>query len=284
MRLRPATAADLPALAAVQRSYDITWFGAPEHNEDEVCEWLELADAVSVAESGDRAVAFGNKSRTGSALVLDPTADVAAATGLLVPWLAQVGAPDTEVLDRDDALRSALVAAGWRHQYSSFELLRRVTDQWTRAAPVWPDGVVTRPFEPGQDAQVHHLVYAEAGWADVAGHHMRDLAEWQQIFLAGRPPAERPLVAWRHGRPVGVALLRVFSDRTGWVAQLAVARGERGRGLGRALLLAAFERLVAAGATKVGLSVIATNRAALRLYLDVGLRNDREWQTFTAGP
>src|SRR3954453_4854030 len=101
MRLRPATAADLPALAAVQRSYDLTWFGAPEHNEDEVCEWLELADAVSGAESGDRAVAFGNKSRTGSALVLDPTADVAATTGLLVPWLAPGGAPGNEARGPD---------------------------------------------------------------------------------------------------------------------------------------------------------------------------------------
>jgi hypothetical protein len=29
--------------------------------------------------------------------------------------------------------------------------------------------------------------------------------------------------------------------------------------------------------------VIATNRAALQLYLGLGLRVDREWQTYAAG-
>ena len=81
---------------------------------------------------------------------------------------------------------------------------------------------------------------------------------------------------------VGAATLRVFDDGLGWVAQLAVAPGERGHGLGRALLQASFAELVDAGATRLGLAVQAANRGALRLYLDVGLGVDREWQTFRA--
>jgi ribosomal protein S18 acetylase RimI-like enzyme len=61
---------------------------------------------------------------------------------------------------------------------------------------------------------------------------------------------------------------------------LAVARSERGQGLGRALLLESFRRRIAAGAAQLGLSVVATNRAALRLYLGIGLTVEREWQTF----
>jgi ribosomal protein S18 acetylase RimI-like enzyme len=73
---------------------------------------------------------------------------------------------------------------------------------------------------------------------------------------------------------------RIFSDGAGWVSQLAVARSERGRGLGRALLLESFRRRLAVGATLLGLSVQAVNRSAIGLYLDVGLTVDREWQRF----
>jgi hypothetical protein len=38
--------------------------------------------------------------------------------------------------------------------------------------------------------------------------------------------------------------------------------------------------LVDQGTTRLGLSVLAANRSALQLYLDAGLRIDREWQTF----
>ena len=84
-------------------------------------------------------------------------------------------------------------------------------------------------------------------------------------------------------RLVGVALGHTFSDGAGWVAQLAVAEDHRGRGLGRALLLEALRRRVAAGATALGLSVSALNPDALRLYLDVGLVVDREWRTYLPG-
>lgn len=60
------------------------------------------------------------------------------------------------------------------------------------------------------------------------------------------------------------------------------AKEERGRGLGRAMLLEALRRRVAGGATSLGLSVQATNRGALGLYLDVGLRVDREFRTYRA--
>jgi ribosomal protein S18 acetylase RimI-like enzyme len=89
------------------------------------------------------------------------------------------------------------------------------------------------------------------------------------------------VLAWRGERLVGVAIGRMFSDGTGWVAQLAVAKDERGQGLGRALLLEALRRRRAAGATSVGLGVQHENRGALTLYLDVGLTIDREWMQYT---
>ena len=83
-------------------------------------------------------------------------------------------------------------------------------------------------------------------------------------------------------RFVGVSLVRTFSDGLGWISQLAVAPSMRGRGLGRALVLESFRRLVAAGATSLGLGVMAANRGALGLYRSLGLSIDREWQLWDA--
>jgi ribosomal protein S18 acetylase RimI-like enzyme len=279
-RLRPATPADLPALTELQRAYDTAFFGEPEHDVDEVREWLDLGDVTCVVQDGAAIVGAAIKHRTGSAALVGPATDRAGVAARLVSWLAEVGAPNTEALERDAALRDALAAAGWRHDYSSFELFRAVGGGWQRPAAQWPDGVQVRRFAPGQEDALHALIYTDAGWADVRGHYYRDRAEWARLFLTGRTPDERPVLAWRGDRPVGAVLVRLFSDRTGWIAQLAVARTERGRGLGRALLLEGLDRLAAAGATKLGLAVVAGNRAALALYLDVGLEIDREWQTF----
>jgi mycothiol synthase len=282
MILRDAGPDDLSEITALQIAFDRAWFGRPEHDEDEVREWVELGDRLVVVQDGDRLVGAGNRWRTGSALIVDPGADAAAALALLVPWLAEVGAPDTEVLDRDEAAVRALTAAGWRYEHSTFDLLRPLEPGWTRPAAEWPAGVEVRELAPDEEPRLHELIYEAAGWAEVAGHHYRDLDEWHRIFLAGRRPEERPIVAVEDGRLIGAALPRLFSDGTGWIAQLAVDRAARGRGLGRALLVTGLERMVTAGATQLGLAVLGENRAALRLYLDVGLRVDREWQSFAA--
>ena len=63
----------------------------------------------------------------------------------------------------DVALRDALAAAGWRHDYSSFELFRAVGNGWQRPAPRWPDGVRVRPLTQGQEDALHALIYTDAG-------------------------------------------------------------------------------------------------------------------------
>lgn len=277
--LRPYRPADLPAVAELQARYETAWFGRPEHDADEVKEQLDLADEIVLLEKDGRVIGVGARWRTGSSVMVDPQSNGSVRQPFLA-WLAETEASNTEVLDRDEALRSALAAAGWRPAFSAFDLIRPVSADWQFAAPEWPPGVEPRPFTPSDAEAVHELIYLDAGWADVPGHHARDFDEWHRIFLAGRGADEPPVIAWRDGRPVGAALLRLFSDGTGWVAQLAVARSERGQGLGRALLLEGFRRMRAAGATSLGLAVMAANRGALQLYLGVGLTIDREWQTW----
>lgn len=280
--LREATVEDIPSLAALHRAYDVAWFGAAEKDEDEVREEFALADVTCLVEAGGRVLGAGNRSRTSSSLVIDPAGDAGAALRLLVPWLVAGGARETDVLDRDEQLRAALEEAGWRHVRSAFELVRQVSQDWTPAEPEWPAGIEVRPFGAGDAQRVHALVYVDAAWSAVPGHNPRDFGEWRRIFVDGRAEHEAPVLAWRGDRLVGAALGRVFSDGTGWVAQLAVARDEQGRGLGRALLLETLRRRMDAGATSLGLGVMATNPGALRLYQDVGLEIEREWQIYAA--
>lgn len=65
--------------------------------------------------------------------------------------------------------------------------------------------------------QVEALSSDAPGWADVPGHTVRDLDEWVDLFVAGEDP-DQQVVAQADGRPVGVALGKVFPDGTGWVA------------------------------------------------------------------
>ena len=282
---RPATQDDLPLIVDLQRRFDLAWFGASEHSPDEVAEFLgyaePLPDGSLLVFDGARLIGFALRFGTDTALTIDPDVDDAAVLALLLPWFAQ--APGrTEVLSRDAAAVGAIEAAGWRYDKSTFDLLVAVGDGLTLAAPKWPDGVVVRDFDLADVQAIHRLIYVDAAWAEVPGHPERDFDEWQRIFVTPHTRPELQVIAWRGNRIVGVAMGRIWDDGTGWIAQLATAKDERGRGLGRALLLEGLHRRVAAGATSLGLSVQASNEAALTLYLDAGLEIDREFRTYLA--
>jgi ribosomal protein S18 acetylase RimI-like enzyme len=111
------------------------------------------------------------------------------------------------------------------------------------------------------------LIYVDAAWPSVPAHAERDLDSWREKERRCRSM----FLARRDGRPVGwVSVCLLHSDR-GHISTLAVATGERGRGLGRALLLHAFSDLQSAGARGLALAVEADNETALGLYRCVDL-------------
>jgi ribosomal protein S18 acetylase RimI-like enzyme len=285
MHIRPATAADVPALTDLFGRHDTAWFGAVEESEKEIADRLgsveDLATNTALVFDGEGLLGAAMRWRTDTTLIVAPDIDPHPVYDQLVPWLAAGTPSHVEVLGRDDALREYLEARGWRHRRSSFELFGKVDDTLHLDRPLRPDGITVRGFGPDDAAAVHHLIYVDAGWADVPGHHYRELTEWRSIFLGDWFRPDEQVLAWRGERLVGVALTRHWDDGTGWISQLATARDERRHGLGRALLLQALATLVAAGASQLGLSVLAQNRGALGLYRSVGLEIDREWMQFT---
>lgn len=282
---RPATRADLALASELSARAETAWFGAPESDESEIGEHFDRVRDFETDSrllfDGDRLVAVALHLGTDAWFVTDPDQELTRRVADdLIGWYSGFDAAKLEVLDRDEALRSSLVAHGWRHERSSFELVRPVSADWTMPEPRYPDGVEVRPFTPDQAAAMYHLIYVDAAWAEVPGHPQRAFDDWRTVFITDTTVPELQVLAWRADRLVGVSTGRIFSDGTGWIAQLAVAKDERGHGLGRALLLDGLHRRRVAGATALGLSVQAENRNALALYLDAGLEIDREWMEY----
>lgn len=284
MHTRPATLADLPAIAELQRRWDVAWFGVAEQGEGEVREDFERVEhpetRTRIVLDGERLLAAAWSWSTQATLIIDPEIDPTLLYADLLIWFEDHRSAQIHALSGDDKLRAALTERGWRHLHSSFALVRAVTPDWVLAEPVWDEGVITRNLRSQDAAEIHRLIYGDAAWAAVPGHQARDFEEWRSIFLTGAATPEQQVLAWRDDRLVGVSIGRFFSDGTGWVSQLAVAIPERRKGLGKALLLESLRRRRAGGASALGLAVESENRSALKLYLGVGLIVDREWLTF----
>ena len=280
MIVRPVEPTDFAAIAELQARYDIRWIGAPERDDAEMAEAIEQATAAVVILEGDAVVAAAWTDPPRATLTIDP--DVAPRTVLdeILPWLTERRAR-VEVFSRDEPLRVALADVGWSHLQSSFDLVRSADGIWLDE-PQWPVGVTVTDFSAATPEQVHQLIYADAGWAEVPGHIARSFEDWSRIFVSDKDLPEQQVLAWRDGVLVGVATGRIFADGSGWIGQLAVARSQRRTGLGRALLLEGLRRRVAAGATTVGLGVQAANAGAIALYTGVGLEVVREWQVYAA--
>jgi ribosomal protein S18 acetylase RimI-like enzyme len=290
--LRPATDADVDAIAAVQAAQDIEWWGTPDGDiNDARAELDRVLMAMGSLDRGARvAVVRGVESAvvgfallTGHGhtnLAIDSSASGAvAARRLLVDWLTESGGTQIDAPVQDLALLNELEKVGYRPTRSSFELERHA-DVADLGPTVWPDGIGPAPFRLGvDDEEVHALIYPM--WTDVEGHTDRPLDEWRALLLheASFVP-ELAVLARRNegsGPVVGVAMCRTFAGGIGWVNQLAVGYPDRGVGLGRALLVESFHRLMATGVEILGLGVEAANVNALGLYRTVGLEVAREW-------
>lgn len=98
-------------------------------------------------------------------------------------------------------------------------------------------------------------------WNDPYADIERKLADSPQLFLVGE----------QDGRVVA-SVMAGYDGHRGWVNYLAVHPAQRGRGLGRALMEAAEQRLAALGCAKINLQVRHENEAARGFYEAIGYR------------
>jgi ribosomal protein S18 acetylase RimI-like enzyme len=96
-------------------------------------------------------------------------------------------------------------------------------------------------------------------WNDPRADIERKLAHSPSLFLVGEAD----------GDVVG-SVMAGYDGHRGWINYLAVLPARRGQGLGRALMDAAAERLLAAGCPKINLQVRAENETACAFYEAIG--------------
>jgi len=178
----------------------------------------------------------------------------------------------------DDECRPVLEQRGFVVARHFFEMETGLGG--ARAAPRWPDGIAARPLRPGRDERPLHAADAEA----FAEHYMfeaHSYEEWRRSHI-DRPDFDPALwlIAWDGDEIAGYAAAMVCDDG-GSVADLAVRRPWRRRGLGLALLLAEFRALAARGATVARLFVDAQNETgAVALYERAGMAVARRFTAY----
>jgi mycothiol synthase len=277
---------DLARVAALIRACDLVDVGQEDTTQDELAdEWalpgLDLARDAWIAEEDDEVVAYARVwNREGKRAFLDVYVHPefrgrGLGSGLLERMEERVrehGVPHLVnfVGERDAAGRILLQSRG-------YELVRhhvRMEIELDGAPPVpaLPDGIALAPFRAGTDDALVHATMNEA-FAEEEGHVADSLDAWRgRLIEVPSFDAELWLIAWA-GADVAGAAISYRDDGAGWVQGLGVRPSWRGRGLGKALLLATFGAFWERGARRIALAVDSDNpTAARRLYEAVGMR------------
>ncbi|MEV4414645.1 GNAT family N-acetyltransferase [Catellatospora sp. NPDC049609] len=136
-----------------------------------------------------------------------------------------------------------------------------------------PDVVVRAA---GEDDMPEFFRVLDTAFRDTPDYQPTGYERWRERFLDGhRVRLDEWFVAEVDGVVAGILQSSEQSDvqGEGWVKHLAVLPEFRKRGVGRALLAAAFARYLANGRVSAGLGVDLTNPTeAIKLYTGVGMR------------
>jgi ribosomal protein S18 acetylase RimI-like enzyme len=256
---------------------DVADLGAPDFTLDDLrADWarpgvdLEQDVRVAAGAGGDirgYAILLGDD----AVVVVHPDAEGEGTGTVLRRWVeARASERGTAVLRQfaygsNDGARRHLHEADYAPVQHYFRLRADLAD-------LPPAAIELRTFEPDDAPAVHQLI--EEAFTEIEGHTPMTLEEWRARGMekSGHDPSLWLLADDEQGL-AGAALGERWDEGTGYVAELAVARRARGRGLGRALLLGAFDAFRAAGLRHAELSVHGRNRGALALYESVGMRS-----------
>jgi len=295
--LRHPTEADLPAAQAVLDASESHDAGEPRRHEDNLA--TEWSDSECRPELDWWVVDAPDASVTGVAWVRPETAgevtadhyvhpdyrgrglgeallDTIEARAAELPPRTPEGAARHLIIwcQKSDAERHASLARrGFApvRQYSEMAIDLR----GELHAPEWPLGITARPFRPGVDdrrvwdadleAFSEHYLFQPRSYEDWRRHHL-EAADSDPILWR---------LAWDGDELVGF-VIPIEGDREAFIDDLAVRKPWRGRGVGRALLLAAFATLRDHGQTVTRLFVDAQNATnAVRVYEAAGMEVTR---------
>ncbi len=286
---------DLPAVRELLRACDLADVGEPDHLDALVAEawrsdalrgaWLahdghgELVAYLEL-ESGDPSSSFE------SYCAIHPLQRESPLRRDLLRFLierAHDRATGSDVVLRlsgssgEAGLATDADAEGFRHARVFWHMVRDLDPRETPGDP--PEGVSIRVARDPEDDRAIHAVLEES----FRGHFGLEPMTFERFlseFKDDRYDVSLVAIAEEDGEPVGVAASWDI-DGLGWVGDLGVLPGVRGRGIGVALLRTSFSLLADRGLTRVRLNVDSGNETgATRLYERVGLRVHRAFDVY----
>ena len=282
---RPLTMADARAVFEVMAAQEKHDIGTVEIEEaDIVGDWqrpsFDVAASTVGVLDGDRLVAYGEvggDQRSDAAV--HPAYRGRGLGTAIAAWIRDtarsrgehvVGMP----VPQGSAGDRLLAALGYHVRWESW-LLELPPGQELEPQPL-PPGYAVRTAVTDAERRAAHEVVEDAflEWSERARSSYEDF-EARTLRRPGFEPWHLRSVVDPGGATVGVCSTSV-NDSTAFVAQLAVRRDERGRGLARALLVDAFAGARAHGATRFELST-DSRTGALGLYEKVGMRVVSTW-------
>jgi mycothiol synthase len=278
---RPPTPADLAAALAVIGADEVAATGQTFLTEEDLrSEWaqpsIDLALDVVLVLDGGAVVGYADQHAGRSFVAVHPDHHGRGIGAALLDWTERSarhhGLPTVgqTVGDAHGAARALLRSRGYAERWSSWVFAIPLEGAEVAAVPA-PEGVELRSLRrPDEDEAAFEVVEtAFSEWPD--RELRRSFEDWRAAHL-DRDDTDPDLVvvAVEAAEVIGVSQCLVEGDE-GWVEQLAVARGHRGRGLGKALLGESFRRFAARGCTTVGLST-DSRTGARSLYEQVGMQ------------
>lgn len=172
--------------------------------------------------------------------------------------------------ENNGAFRQALEQVGFAHVRSDW--LMRIDMEAPPPAPVWSENVELRPYTPDM---LYAIFEADnEAFRDHWGYMPAKFEQWQTWTVKREGGFDPGLwfLAFEGEEIAGFALCG-YEHGEAWVGELGVRRPWRRKGLGLALLHAAFGEFYRRGTRKVVLNVDSQNlTGATRLYTRAGMR------------
>jgi mycothiol synthase len=177
----------------------------------------------------------------------------------------------------DHAAASMLAARGLRAVRHFWHMELEPSASAPGTGPPGGD-VVIRTIDPATDVRAVHRVLDEA-FAEDWDYHPSSFERWFEEHTSGDGyDLTLWLLATEGSEPVGAVTASRYEAR-GWIDEVGVRPGWRGRGIAAALLGRAFAAFALRGIPRVTLNVDATNpTGATRLYERAGMHIAARWQ------
>jgi mycothiol synthase len=280
--VRPARPEDTDAAFELFADWQRASYGQVELGPEMFAATLAGADAVFVADAGGRVV--GQSAVDGGWIDLGVEPSVrrrGIGTALLEAAEERATARPTLLmgLSTEPAAPAFATALGyekaWEVWLMGIELPDRIPE------PAWPDGVSVRSYG-GDEAEAREIKdLLDLAYAEEFHHHAATFESWSR-FMFDDPMFDAKVwfLAVHDGKIVAAAL----NWDEGYVKDLVVHPGWRGRGLGKALMYQTFGEFKRRGLPRVTLKTDSNNPTdAWRLYERVGMTIERTYEIFQKG-